>query len=477
MRSSLPRPRSARLVASLALAAGLLAAVLTGAFTPRPAGADGLEAGVTTVRSDDPTSVRFTIRVQSPSGIESATFSYRVLNPDGNVGGSGAASFGPGTEADVTFELATRDLSISRYIPIGSDFVFFWEFVDGDGDTVITPEESYRFLDGRYQWQSRTENGVSVFWYGGNDRNAELAMLATLSVLDSLGRLLETEVPYPVKVVVWRNEREGELAQRSRGGVFDARVITGGSRVAPDLLHVYDSLGNFVDVVRHEAAHITTHVAGDGPFTNVPSWLDEGTAVYTQNDPGANYEAGLNFSIQTDTTFVLRTMQSPANRAEEVDRFYGQSWSTVDFMISEFGEAKFAELYREIYSGERTDDALTTVYGVDQDGLYNLWRVANGLPERLFAPRTASTAVPLTEATRAPLAIPTSVSSAGDSSGGDTSGGGSTSPVTPEAGDGGGETLSGDGSAATGIIVAAITVLLAGGLFGGGALLLRRSRR
>jgi hypothetical protein len=81
------------------------------------------------------------------------------------------------------------------------------------------------------------------------------------------------------------------------------------------------------------------------------------------------------------------------------------------------------------------------------------------------------------EATRAPLGIPTSVGSAGDG----TNGGGSTpsgepSPVAPDAGDASDETLSGDGSAAVGIIVAAITVLLAGGLLGGALFLMRRTR-
>ena len=64
---------------------------------------------------------------------------------------------------------------------------------------------------------------------------------------------------------------------------FDSQVMTGGQRVAPDVLFVFANDG---DVVRHEVAHIVTHVAGDGAFSNIPSWLDEGTAVYAQRSAG-----------------------------------------------------------------------------------------------------------------------------------------------------------------------------------------------
>src|SRR5436190_924104 len=74
---------------------------------------------------------------------------------------------------------------------------------------------------------------------------------AKSSLLDT-GALLKVTVPYPLKVIVWRSESEGQLAMQSRGSAFDSRVLTGGQRVAPDLIFVFSPV---VDVIRHETAH------------------------------------------------------------------------------------------------------------------------------------------------------------------------------------------------------------------------------
>src|SRR5690606_30983814 len=154
--------------------------------------------------------------------------------PDGNVGGSGSATFSPGTEADLSFTLETNNAS--RYIPVGSDFAFYWELEDTEGDRVSTEEEQYTVLDGRYQWQTRSADGVTAFWYGDDDSQASLALESTRAAVDEAEALLQTEVPYQVKVLVWRSEEEGQLAMRPRASTFDAQVVTGGQRVAPDLL-------------------------------------------------------------------------------------------------------------------------------------------------------------------------------------------------------------------------------------------------
>jgi hypothetical protein len=406
----------------------------------------------------------------SDGGLAAATVNYRVLNPDGNIGGSVRVEAPPGTEVDLRAELATNDAE--RYIPVGSEFIYSWEFEEADGTVTSTEEESFVFLDGRYEWQDANEEDVTVYWYGDNEVNALVALEATHDSIRANEELLQVEMPYPVRVVVWRNSDEGRAAQRPRGGSFEQNVITGGSRVSPDVLHIYDALGAFVDVARHEAAHLVTKVAGDGPFTRIPSWLDEGTAVYAQNSPG-NYEVAVRFAITSDQTLSLRSMVSPTNRPDLVNLFYGQSWSVVRYMIEEWGEEDFAELYRQVKAGSPTDEALETVYGLNQDGLYNQWRESEGLEPLEFAERPTSTSVAAAEGTRAPLGIP---------SGGLTSGGsgGGSSEATPGSGAGEGTsvTASDDGGApVTAIIVLGVTVGVAGLLGGLGFMLLRSKSR
>lgn len=448
-------------------AVALLLASLTLLLAPATAAhADGIETDEPREVAADPTAITFSLRVRAAAGLESATLIYKVLNPDGDVGGSGEGTFTTGTETDVTFTLDTIDFQ--RYIPVGSTFVYRWELVDRDGDEFTTPEREFTFLDGRFFWQSRSEGGVTAFWYGNNETRAMTALRAAREAIDNVGALLHATVPYEVKIVVYRSEQDGELARRSRG-IFDQFINTQGQRVAPDLIFVFAPAA---DVIRHEAAHVVTHVAGDGPFSSIPSWLDEGVAVYAQSSPGQGYLQGLEFAIATDTTFSLRSMGAPANRPEDVNQFYGQAYSMVDFLIEEFGPEKLAELFQVHYAGTRIDGALEAVYGFDQNGAYNAWREANKLrPVLLSAPPTATT-VAAAEATRGPIALP---GTATDATATATASAPQDEARTPQPATGESADASGGGSnTTTGLIVGLLALLFALGLGAGAFMLLRR---
>ena len=390
--------RALRWALALALALAL-AAALPGAS---PARAGEIAVDRLATRTEDPRELTFTARVRSAAGLASARLEYSVLNPDGNVGGSGEVEVTGGPEEDLIFTLQT--IAPRRYIPVGSEFAYRWRLEDREGTEFITEERRFTFLDGRYNWKMRTAGLVTVYSYGSSEAAAELALAATASSLRDTEDLLDVTVPYPVKVIVWRSEAEGELAQRPRSGVFDATVITGGQRVAPDLLFVFEPSRI---VIRHEAAHIVTKVAGDGPFTTIPSWLDEGTAVYMQTEPGVEYTVALAGAIGGDRTLPLRGLASPPGDPGRVDIFYGQSWSVVSHLIDVYGLSAFAELYRTVKAGALIDDALLEVYGFDQDGLYNEWRAENGLPPVEVTGRSATLAPVPSEATVAPLGVPT----------------------------------------------------------------------
>ncbi len=464
--------RNYSLLAALALG---LALALPGA-----ANAEDIEVSELRVRSADPTEITFSARIVAPGGLQQAELVYRVLNPkEGDVGGSVLREdFEPGREFDISVTLETR--TAQRYIPIGSQFRYHWHLTGADGSSTVTEEQSYLFLDGRYPWVSVREGDVTVYYYGTAHERAQRVAQATRSSLEDTEDLLQVKVPFPVRVMVWASEADGELAMRSRGLVFDELVRTGGQRVGSDLLFVFSAT---IDIVRHEAAHIVTSVAGDGPFTSIPSWLDEGTAVFMQNSQ-LDYDDAVAFAIAADRTIRLRNMESSSNNPNEINLFYGQSWSVVDYMLEEFGEQRFAELFRIIREGATTDSGLQQVYGVDQDGLYNLWRVAKGLEAIDYAPRVEATAAPVAEATRAPLAIPTSIGSSGGS--GDreeasptptpeSAAPAATAATNPEPTAAAASEDGGGSNTMIAIVIGLVTLLLGGGLAGGALYISRRS--
>ncbi len=343
---------------------------------------------------------------------------------------------------------------------------------DNDGQVKQTDDETQVFLDGRYQWNQKTEGQATVYWYGNNDHNATIALDAAKASLTDSQKLLGVTVPYPIRLVVYASESDGQLALQSRGSTFDSQVITGGERVAPDLILVFTP---DTAVIRHETAHIVTHVAGDGPFVSLPSWIDEGTAVYEQPDPGNAYTSGLQQEIATNHTLRLKSLQAPVNQPDLVNQFYGQSWSTVKYIIDTFGREKFAKIFSLVKAGSPIDQALQQAIGVDQDGLYNAWRQAHDLQPEAFATTAAGTAVAAPQSTVAPLSIPTSSSgaSAQATPGGQASTSNGATSGTP-AGANGADASASTSNRTVAIVVGLLTVVLAAGLGGAGFVMLRR---
>jgi len=139
--------------------------------------------------------------------------------------------------------------------------------------------------------------------------------------------------------------------------------------------------------LRHELTHVVTHSAGESALGHLPAWLDEGTAVYGQNDPGGFGDA-VDQAVRRGNVFSVRQITSSPGDPNTVNLFYGQSWSLVKYLNDTYGPEKFAKLFGEIKSGKTIDDALKAAYGFDQDGLDNEWRAAHGLSPRAKAEPT-----------------------------------------------------------------------------------------
>ncbi len=191
-------------------------------------------------------------------------------------------------------------------------------------------------------------------------------------------------------------------------------MSTLGTRVATDLVHIYETRGSYADTTRHEIAHIVTHVAGDGSIGKIPAWLDEGTAVYAQKTTTGR-EFALKQAVRQNTLFRPKTEGVGApNTSKTVDAFYGQSHAMVTFIISTWGEQKFSELFSVIKAGSTPDGAFQAVYGVDLDDFYNQYRNHEGLEPIEFQNTELQTA-PKASATQPPYTIATGTKITSDS--------------------------------------------------------------
>lgn len=323
-----------------------------------------------------PQGMIFRMSAESDSPIEEVRLRYTVL-PDGTAA-SAVPDFQPGTSITASYTLEGNNPP-QIYLPPGTIIEYRWQVTDADGDTTTTELKTFFYEDIRFSWRTVEGDGVVIYHYSGSQESARSMLEVARETLDSMSQLLGTSIDFPVKVWIYASPDDMRPALARRSETYERAVLTAGVRVSSDTVLV---LGNVsYTTLRHELTHVVTSAAGEGPFGHLPAWLDEGTAVYGQGDPGG-YRRALERALERGNVFSVRSISSSPGDPKKVDLFYGQSWSLVSFLIDTYGEEKFAQLFAAIKGGKTTDDALLAVYGFDQDGLEDRWRASLGLPPR-----------------------------------------------------------------------------------------------
>lgn len=259
----------------------------------------------------------------------------------------------------------------------GAEATYFWRITSG-GQTTETDPQVVTYEDDRFDWHTISDGNLTLWWYSGSEDQANDVLAAGRGSLDKNAALLQTQVDIPVNIFWYANAEDmapAILPSQAAG------VVTAGEVVYSDTAMV--SGGGAEDIARHEIAHVVVRQA-IGPIYSVPDWLNEGLAVYSQSAPFSEQQASLDQAIESGDVLSVRSLSSASSGAvaSKVSLFYGQSYSLVDFLISTYGEEKFARLFKAFSQGATTAEALEQAYGFDQDGLENEWRASVGLPPR-----------------------------------------------------------------------------------------------
>jgi len=328
------------------------------------------------VQNNFPDGMVFSVLVESGVPVEKLRLRYEIL-PDGTRA-SAEPEFVASDSFTATFTLE-GNAPPRIYLPPGTTIEYHWEATDVNGGEAETETATFFYDDVRFDWKAIERDEVTIYYYSGSDESAESMAEVAAESLTSMSDLLGTSVEFPVRVWIYGSRDEMQPALRSRSESYEEQITTAGVRVASDTVLV---LGNVsFDTLRHELTHVVTAVAGESAFGELPAWVDEGTAVYGQTGPGG-FGTAIENAIDRGNVFSVHSITSYPGDPSKVSLFYGQSWSLVSYLIDTYGAEQYAALFAEVKGGKRMDEALDTVYGFDQSGLEDEWRVANGLPPR-----------------------------------------------------------------------------------------------
>lgn len=269
------------------------------------------------------------------------------------------------------------DLQI-YYLPPGLDITYYWRLAGVDGSTAETDPQTVTWLDSRFMWTTIQTDDVRVSTYDGDAEFAQQILDSAQRAVDRIQTDLSVELDQQVRVWSYKSSEDFAGTQAPNTESWIAGVAF------PDLKLILAVLptGDVTEVGRvipHEISHQVIHQATDNPFSNLPTWLDEGVAVRYQDSGNEGFPAMVQSAADQGRLFSIRALNSgfPYD-AGGATLSYAESFSIVNFIVSKWGEEGLARLTNAYKLGISDDDTTKQALGVDQTELDKLWKESLG---------------------------------------------------------------------------------------------------
>jgi hypothetical protein len=266
--------------------------------------------------------------------------------------------------------------------------------VDEAGNELRTSPVTLLYEDDRFTWQRMERDQVILYWYGKDE--AEAARLLGYAT-DSLARLqgeMGVSLEQPVSIYVYQSKSDMSPTLPQRSDAFDDRILTLGVVVDEATLLILGPHPDVENTIAHELSHVVVGLATDNPYAELPRWLDEGLAMYAEGELPAGNRRALEDAVRRDQLISVRSLSGYTGDPSEVDLFYGEVHSLVEYMIETYGQERMTSLLDGIREGLYQEEALQRAYGFGLDELDARWRESLGLAPRSQSPMPTATPVP-----------------------------------------------------------------------------------
>ncbi len=332
----------------------------------------GLRVTANSAAIDFPASLRFHLSARGDANITDIRLHYSVdMASFARVTSEVIVGFVPGTNVETDW---TWDMRQTGGLPPGTDVEYWWTVTDARGNKAVTDRAKVAFNDGRHTWQNMTENKVTMFWYEGRLSDVQEIMSAAQQALARLLKDTGAMLEKPVKIYLYPSTADLQGAmifpQEWTGGV----TFTGFGIIAIGLQRSNPDWNK--RAIAHELTHLVINQVIFNPYNELPTWLDEGLAMYNEGPLETTFANQLRKAVTGNSLISVRSLSSPFSAYSDLaTQSYAESQSLVEFLIQNYGQSKMFELLNAFREGNSYDGALMKVYGFDMDGLNTLWRV------------------------------------------------------------------------------------------------------
>jgi len=324
----------------------------------------------------------FNLEAESGADIVKARVHYQVDKMNyAQVTSEGWTDFTPASKVKTSWIWDMRKASL----PPGAVVRYWWTVEDVVGNEVETSPATVYFDDGRYEWRSLTESNLTLFWYEGDDSFAQELMHACEEGLSRLKPISHCEarsaeaISKHIRIYVYASSLD------LRGAMIFPREWTGGVAFTEFGIIAIGIAPSQLDwgkgALVHELTHLVVHQLIFSPYAQLPTWLDEGLAMYNEGELDPYFQAWLEEAISEDKLISVRSLCSSFSaEPEKAYLSYAESYSLVEYLLDNHGRGKMLNLLTLLKQGNSYDEALTQVYGFDIDGLDSRWQETLAAP-------------------------------------------------------------------------------------------------
>ena len=353
----------AKSLAALCLA--LTLAVLLSAMARFPELAQGAGGSITVVDTRQevnyPSGVGLSVTVEAEAEIAEVRVYYR---PAGSRRwGYAYPEFDPGTRIVATQSIPVRE---STYMAPGADVEYFYEVRDVQGNVIRTDLATVEYLDQRFDWRRVNIGPLELVFHDIDDSRIGNATSALREDLRRVEELLQLEQPDSFKGVIYNSQADANAAFPVQSQTTTDHGTFAGYAFPEQGVFVGQGLDRRIIV--HESAHMMLRDALGNRALQVPAWLNEGFATYTE--PNVRVQGSNDLFRRTPP---ISAMKNLSGTPQSIPLFYRKSVSVVAHLIEEYGEDKFRRLLGELGAGRTIEEALVNVYGFDEHGLDASW--------------------------------------------------------------------------------------------------------
>jgi hypothetical protein len=324
-----------------------------------------------TAKMNFPLSLEFGAQIKSNANINDIRLRYQIQQMSfAQVTSEAYINTTPATTKTAAYSLDMRKVG---GLPPGTIVHYWWAVKDSSGTATQSQPVQFQINDNRYNWQNLSQGKINLFWYQGDSAFAQDLMSAAQQALTQLLADTGASPDKVINVYIYASAKDLQgsmiFPNEWTGGVAFTQFNIVAIGIGPSDL----SWGE--GAMTHELTHIVIHQVIFNPYNDLPVWLNEGLAMYSEGPLTKQFTVPLKLAISRNAIISVRTIASPFSAdSNKANLSYAESYTLVEYLVKQFGSGKMHNLLQTFQNGSTYDGAFQKVYGFDMDGLNDQWR-------------------------------------------------------------------------------------------------------